>query len=137
VQVQTADDLRVVENVSHAVFGPKASLSKADLERELGQCTGPEATIARFYVTLDGEPVSAGGITLHPAFALGFLWAGGTREAFRGRGAYSALVAARVAWARSRGADVVGLYARVDTSAPIMARQGFASYGTMDHWMRW
>jgi hypothetical protein len=66
----------------------------------------------------------------------GFLWAGGTVPSGRGRGAYSALVTARIEAARALGLPRVGLYARVDTSAPIVAAQGFERHGPMTFWER-
>jgi hypothetical protein len=54
----------------------------------------------------------------------------------RGRGAYSAVLAARAKRAAQLGLRYIGLYAIGDTSAPIVARQGFARHGAMTYWQR-
>lgn len=46
-------------------------------------------------------------------------------EAARGRGAYRALVAARLAFLRERGIDVAVTHAREATSAPMLEHLGF------------
>ena len=58
------------------------------------------------------------------------------REAWRGRGAYTALLATRMEYARRAGIGVVGLYARETTSAPIVAAQGFERFGEARQWDR-
>ena len=83
-----------------------------------------------------GEALAAGGLTVFAAQRFGFLWAGGTAPEARRRGAYAALVAARVAAARALGLTHVGLYARVDTSAPIAEANGFRRGGPMTYWER-
>ena len=101
---------------------------------ELGQCIRADARVQRF-VAYDGdEPVSSGGVNIYPELGFGLLWAGGTVPAARGRGAYSAILAARIACAAARGLRFIGLYARVGTSSPVVAAQGFDSVGRMTYW---
>ena len=54
-----------------------------------------------------------------------------TAEAFRGRGVYKALVAYRAARAAERGCVLAAILAIRDTSAPILARHGFADHGEL------
>ena len=54
----------------------------------------------------------------------------------RGRGAYAAVVAARLHEAARAGCGLVGMYAREGTSAPIVERQGFEKHGPMVTWIR-
>jgi len=105
-------------------------------KRELAMFT--DASIrTRFFVVYDDEDaVAAGGLNLYPDTGIGFLWGGGTIPDARGRGAYSALVAHRIAFADSQGLRLVGLYARVESSSPIVAAQGFERCGTMTQWER-
>jgi len=42
------------------------------------------------------KPVSGAAMTLHPDLNLGFMWGGGTLPEFRGQGAFTALVEARI-----------------------------------------
>jgi hypothetical protein len=126
--------------VSGLAFGSSlyATASEAELDSYLDACTRPGARVHRVvaYDEATGEPLSAGGLTAFPELRFGFLWAGGTAPEARGRGAYSAVLAGRIAWAAAQGLTHVGLYARVDTSAPIVHRQGFTRYGRMSFWGR-
>ncbi|MEZ4321039.1 MAG: GNAT family N-acetyltransferase [Myxococcota bacterium] len=107
-----------------------------DLHREVELCTGPDARNARFVAYApDGEPVGSANVTVH-AGRFGFLWAGATVPAWRGRGVYRALLGARCRWARSNGLDRVGLYANRATSAPVVAGLGFTKHGPMAYWAR-
>lgn len=76
---------------------------------------------------LDGVPVAHGGLEIADGVAR--LWAGAVLEAYRGRGLYRALVAARLAYAAERGATMALTQGRVRTSSPILRRLGFVSYG--------
>ncbi|MDB5295009.1 MAG: acetyltransferase, partial [Phycisphaerales bacterium] len=67
----------------------------------------------------------AGRLYTHPASAFAGLYGGGVRPAYRGRGFYRAVVAARARDAVAAGAR----YLQVDalpTSRPILERMGFA-----------
>lgn len=126
--------LRDCWRVSEAAFARDGDYTDDDVPVELARCAAPDARVQRFVAYIDGEPVSSGGMNLYPALGLGFLWAGGTVPSARGRGAYSAIVAARVARARARGLARVGVYARAATSSPIVAAQGFAKVGRLTYW---
>ncbi len=135
-RVATAAELRTLYDVREEVFGGESVLSDEDIARELSDCTGPSARVARFVAYRDGEPAGTGGLTLFDDLDFGFIWAGGVREAHRGRGVYTALLRARLDVAAERGIALVGLYARVDTSAPIVAAHGFERHGRMVWWDR-
>ena len=75
------------------------------------------------------------GINIYPDLRFGFLWGGGTVPEARGRGAYSAVVARRMDHAKQIGLDLAGVYARIDTSSPIVARQGLERFGSMTYWV--
>jgi len=123
--------------VADEAFGPSPDRSEAELQFELDGCIRPEGRVHRFVAyDADGAPVSSGGLNTYADLSFGFLWAGGTVPEARGRGAYSALLAERIRFARALGIERVGLYARVDTSAPVVKRQGFAPYGPMVYWDR-
>jgi predicted acetyltransferase len=62
-------------------------------------------------------------VTHHDSW-FGYLGTGGVREAFRGRGVYRALLAARARDARERGARFLLVDAQ-PTSEPILRRMGF------------
>ncbi len=54
-----------------------------------------------------------------------------TVEGFRGRGVYKTLIAHRAAQAVKHGCVVASILANTETSAPILARHGFADHGPL------
>jgi GNAT superfamily N-acetyltransferase len=80
----------------------------------------------RIVVFVDGQPAAGGGCSIVGKMAR--LWGGGTRPSFRGRGAYRALLAARIRIARQHGATLALVKGRIETSGPILRRAGFTPY---------
>ncbi|MEL6348078.1 MAG: hypothetical protein AAFV53_33530 [Myxococcota bacterium] len=141
VVVRPVRDLKTLRDciaVAVEAFGHIGTSDEAILRDELAECTRPQARVHRFvvYDAATGAPISSGGLNHHPDLQLGFLWSGGTVPNARGRGAYSALVAARVDAARRLGIRWVGTYARKSSSSPIIGKQGFQIMGTMRYWER-
>jgi hypothetical protein len=136
--VESLEELRDCCDVIDAAFPGRPPLSDEQLAFDLERCTGPGRRVRRFvaYETTSGRPVSSGGMTLFRDLAFGLLWAGGTIPEARSRGAYSAVLGARVREAAALGLRHVGLYAISDTSAPVVARQGFERHGAMTYWER-
>jgi len=120
--------------VLRAFPAPGEPPPERELRRSLAQCTGGAARVARHVAYDGGEPIAAGGISAFPGMSFGLLWAGATVPEARGRGAYRAVLAARVALARRMGLRHVGLYAKSDTSSPVVARAGFTLHGKMSIW---
>ena len=136
-QVLDMPTLRDCVAVSELAFPGTRATTEEELERDLENITSG-TRVHRFvaYDRATSRPLSSGGMTQFPALRFGFLWAGGTIPEARGRGAYSAVLKARVDRARELGLEYVGLYAVTDTSAPIVLRQGFTRYGEMTYWER-
>ncbi len=86
-----------------------------------------ERLIRAYVAYVDGEPAAAAGSTVD-GDALRF-WDGSVLPAYRGRGAYRALVAQRLRDARRTTARFALVKAVDDTSAPILRRLGFTPYG--------
>ncbi len=130
--------MRAWYQVSAEAFGEARHTSDAELELFLAQCTGVAARVVRFvaWERLSGRPISAGAMTMFPDLQFGLLWAGGTVPDARGRGGYTAVLDARFAVAVRAGLRRVGLYARADTSAPIVDAFGFERHGGMRFWER-
>lgn len=82
----------------------------------------------------DGQPISSGRLELAPGRPFAGLYGGGTDPAFRGRGVYRALVAARAAEAKSLGVRYLTVDAR-ETSRPILQRLGFTPLATVTGWV--
>ena len=139
IEVRRVVDLAGLKDniaVGEAAFGGTPAFTEPELAQQLRECTAEGCRVHRFvaYDATTGMALSAASFNAFPALAFGVFWGGGTLVEARGRGAYSALVAARVAHARSIGLRFVGLYARVCTSAPIVGKQGFRRCGRMEYW---
>jgi GNAT superfamily N-acetyltransferase len=140
VRVERVCDARGVDDcivVAERAFGTVFPRTEEERRIQLEQAASLESRAHRFVAYDDGgAPVSGGGLTVFRELSLGFLWGGGTVPEARGRGGYSAVVAARMELARELGLRWVGVYARIETSAPIIERQGFERVGAMTYWMR-
>ena len=101
---------------------------RAELAACLARVLAEPARRHRFYLaSCEGVPVGTGGFVIQPEAI--YLTGGNVLPAFRGRGIYRALIAARLADAG--GARYITTHARAHTSAPILERLGFrtaASY---------
>ncbi len=85
-------------------------------------------------VAYDGDrPVGSGGLTMAGPDAR--LWGGVVHPAARGRGIYRAVLAARLAYAVDRGADLALVKGRVETSGPVLRRAGFVPHGQERSWL--
>lgn len=82
----------------------------------------------------DGVPVAAGRLEVAEGRPFAGLYGGGALPAWRGRGIYRALVAARAAEARRLGARFLTVDA-METSRPILQRLGFQALATVQGWM--
>ena len=119
-RVETLDDVRTYSRVSSDIFGHAFTF-----EGELAEAVRQGSPDTRGYVAWHGdEPVSIGRLYTHPASWFGGMYGGGTRDGYRGRGFYRALVAARARDATERGAKYL-LVDALPTSRPILERLGF------------
>ena len=99
-------------------------------DRELGQALRDLAGWSSFRVvaSLETEPVSTGGCTLHGEVAQ--LWGAVTLREHRRRGCYRAVLAERLRLARAHGATLALVKGRPETSGPILLRAGFTDCDT-------
>ena len=119
-RVATLADVQVYSRVSAEIFGHAFTF-----EGELGEAVRAGSQETRGYIAWHGdEPVSIGRLYTHPQSWFGGMYGGGTRAAFRGRGFYRALVAARARDARADGTKHL-LVDALPTSRPILERLGF------------
>ncbi len=130
--------LRDAWSATDAAFGTRTERTAADLAQDLAAMRAEPPSVVRVLVrdAGTGEALCHGGLTCLAGQAVGLLWGGGTVPAGRRRGAYRASVWARVAEAHRLGLPRIGLFARRDTSAPIVAALGFERHGAMTHWER-
>ncbi|HEY4120796.1 MAG TPA: GNAT family N-acetyltransferase [Byssovorax sp.] len=76
-----------------------------------------------FLASIDGEPIGTATLVMREGY--GYLMGAQVLEVARGRGAYKAMLAARLACVREVGFDYAVTQAREATSAPILERLGF------------
>ena len=96
----------------------------------------PRAIRVIAFDTKTGQPVGSGGMSLFEKLNVCFFFAGGTVPEFRNKGVYSTLISARIQYAQQRGISVAGVFARQQSSAPIVSKQGFEKCGEMTYWKR-
>jgi GNAT superfamily N-acetyltransferase len=112
-----------------AAFGPERRPSPVRYEEVFR-----DPNQALFVAYGDGLPVASGRLEMPPGRSFASLWGGGTAPAYRRRGVYRALVAARAAIARSRGYRFLTVDAQ-ETSRPILERLGFVPLTTTRGWV--
>jgi GNAT superfamily N-acetyltransferase len=121
------DTMRDSLQVGADVFGdsmPPEDQIVAEVERAQTDAANGSGSVVAY---LDGVPVGCGGISLVDGVAR--LWGGAVREEARGRGAYRAVLDARLRRAVERGATMALVKGRIRTSGPILRRAGFEVYG--------
>jgi predicted GNAT family acetyltransferase len=126
--VRTLDQVREVDMINVPVW-EQAPLDEGGLRVELAEVLGQQQTGegVRVLGRLEGQAVSTGGCTIVDGFTR--LWGAATLPAFRGRGAYRAVLAERLRASAELGATTALVKGRVATSAPILRRVGFHHYG--------
>ena len=127
--------LRLAASIDAEIFD-WAPMTEAQAHAELDAIQRGLATghwrVLRFVALLDGDPVGTAGSTLSGTAVR--LWGAGVVESARGRGAYRAMLAARLRWAVDEGATMALVKGRTVTSAPVLRRAGFTSYGQERCW---
>lgn len=125
IELRPADEeatLRLAGEVDASVFGwdpPTDAQIAAELASD---------TTTRWLALADGRPVGSAGMTLAgPALRL---WGGAVVEDARGRGVYRALLAERLRTGAEDGAVFALVKGRIQTSAPVLRRAGFTTFGT-------
>ena len=121
VPVQTPRHVRLFREAAGEIFDKDYGTTAGQLQRAID--AGSRQHVA-YLAMVDGVAAGVGRLYTHPDSAFGGLFGGGTRAAFRGRGLYRALVAARGRDARAAGARYLIVDA-LPTSHPILQRLGF------------
>ncbi|MCP2321799.1 8-oxo-dGTP pyrophosphatase MutT (NUDIX family) [Hamadaea flava] len=130
-RVDTPEQLAEAYAVAAEAFGQPlpspefAAGEAAELAQQIA--AGAGRTIFRYLARIDGRAVGSAGLTMDDGVAK--LWGGGVLADTRGRGAYRALLAVRLAQAATLAARFALTRARIGTSSPILRRAGFVAYG--------
>jgi len=125
VRVSSFEDVEVYKSVAEASLAKPYDFTAGQLREEIA--TGSTHHLA-YIAYADGEAASIGRLYTHPESVFGGLYGGATVAAFRGRGLYRALVAARARDAAQFGAKFLYVEA-LPTSRPILERLGFRCIG--------
>jgi GNAT superfamily N-acetyltransferase len=100
---------------------------------EFGAITGRSRGVSCFVAELDGQMVGTGALAMHGGVAL--LAGASTVPAFRGRGAQTALLGARLTYAADHGCDLAMIGAAPGSTSQTNAeRQGFRIAYTRLKW---
>jgi len=120
--------LRAASGLETQGWGRPAA-DDADVARQLGELTAdpPDTSSFRVLVFVHSQPVAVAGCTIVGPVAR--LWGAVTLPAWRGRGAYRAVLAERLRLAGDLGATLALVKGRAETSGPILHRAGFTVYG--------
>ena len=130
LELRWATDLPTMRDhlqVGADVFGdsmPPEDEVVAEVERARADAENGSGSVVAY---LDGAAVGSGGISLVDGVAR--LWGGAVREDARGRGAYRAVLHARLRRGVEHGATLALVKGRVQTSGPILRRAGFEVHG--------
>ena len=125
-RVTGEDDVRAMTAMQSAVFGDAESddIARALLSR-LARGDGMELWVAE----VDGQIVSAGRLEPVAGTAFAGIWGGATHEAWRGRGIYRALTAARARSALALGKTLIHSDS-TEYSRPVLERSGLVKVST-------
>ncbi|MFQ4147443.1 GNAT family N-acetyltransferase [Arthrobacter sp. LAPM80] len=124
--VTTEADVRAMSAMADEAFGEAANARRADsLIAHLARNDGMELWVAE----TNGRMVSAGRLEPVPGTDFAGMWGGSTLEAYRGRGIYRALTAARARSALAAGKTLVHSDS-TEFSRPILERSGLVQVST-------
>jgi predicted N-acetyltransferase YhbS len=119
-------DVRAMCRMLDEAFGEQVSARMADaLLHRLSLDDGMELWVAE----ADGQMVSAGRLEPVPHTEVAGIWGGSTLKAWRGRGIYRALTAARARSALRLGRTIIHSDS-TEFSRPILERSGFLKVST-------
>ncbi|HUN31566.1 MAG TPA: GNAT family N-acetyltransferase [Trebonia sp.] len=121
-------DFRAIGAMESEVWGQDWSFLADDL---IDRTAAAPEDIAVFAASeaRSGRVISAAWIVFYPGTDFAGLWGGSTVDAWRSRGIYRALIAARAQVAAARGTRYLQVDA-TDDSAPILRRLGFRAIST-------
>lgn len=125
-QVTERADMHRIAALESTVWGQDLTMIGDDLA---GRVAAAPDDLVILVAEADGEVVSAAWLVFRTGTEFAGLWGGSTLSAWRGRGIYRALVAARAHIAAARGVRYLQVDASGD-SAPILRRLGFHAVTT-------
>lgn len=131
-RITDSAELDAIGPIQEQVWGESDPSFIATLKDELQHAP---ASVSIYIAYVDDLPVAHARITFHEGSPFAGLWGGSTLKEHRGRGIYTALLAARVQEARSRGVRFLTIDAS-PMSRPIVEKRGF-QFLTMTQPFKW
>ncbi|TDE08443.1 GNAT family N-acetyltransferase [Jiangella asiatica] len=128
-QVSADADLRRIAAMESAVWGQDWSWLGDDLIRRVSAAPDEIVILVAEAGGSGGQVIAAAWLVFRQGTEFAGLWGGSTLAAWRGRGIYRSLVAARAELAVARGVRYLQVDAS-DNSAPILRRLGFHAVTT-------
>jgi GNAT superfamily N-acetyltransferase len=122
-EVRDLETLRDWDRIGVEVFGGTLR-TEDELRTGLERTDGRDPMLVAYR---EGEALGTGGFTV--AGDVVRLWGGAVVAQSRGTGVYRALLDHRLRAGRDRGCRMALVKGRVETSAPVLRRAGFAAYG--------
>lgn len=119
-RLESASQLKDVQRIEEAVWGEDMGWVVGHLAPDLAE----PGYLSVYAVYVDEQPACTGWIVFHPNKQFADLWGGATLPEHRGRGLFTAVLAARLREAAERGYRFVTIDAG-PMSRPIVARHGF------------
>lgn len=135
------DLLRLLKTSSLAFGKPHIEQPEENLQHMLQEYNSHKPRAVRVIAFEEGQEndemaLGSGGMSLFDELGVATFFGGGTIPSARNKGVYTAVIDARIKYAKERGIPIVGIYARKNTSAPIVEKQGFLKCGEMQYWER-
>jgi GNAT superfamily N-acetyltransferase len=130
--MSSAEGIRIAMQVEDEVWETEHGELAVGLEEELSLAPG---LLSIYIAYVEDMPASAGWIRFHEDGQFASLWGGSTLAAYRKRGLYSALLAARAQEAKARGVRFLTVDAS-PMSRPILEKLGFQllTFAHACHW---
>jgi GNAT superfamily N-acetyltransferase len=119
-RLERPEQLKDVQRIEETVWGEPFDWLVDNLSSDMAV----PGYLSAYVAYVDRQPACAGWINFHANGQFADLWGGSTLEEHRGRGLYTAVLAARLKEAADRGYRFVTVDAS-PMSQPILARQGF------------
>ena len=138
-KVQSKEQLIALEKSSAQIFRKRFQLRSDDEYHHMLKEYHQEKPRAMRFLARDiasKEVLGSASMSLFPELKVVTFFGGCTIPSERKKGVYSALIDARMEYAKQRGLEIAAVYARKTTSSPIVKKQGFHHCGEMTYWVR-
>jgi len=138
-KVQSKEQLIALEKNSSQMFHKPFQLRSDDEYQHMLKEYHQEKPRAMRFLARDirtKDVLGSASMSLFTELDVVTFFGGCTIPSARKKGVYSALIDARMEYAKQRDLEIAAVYARKTTSSPIVTKQGFRHCGEMTYWVR-